>query len=84
MLLDEKARAKAVAALQDEEAERKRVQEDLETARRKRAATGVYQCLLELKQPVAAAEAARVRLGMCDGDGEGEDDEHTQVYWSLP
>lgn len=72
MLLDKDARAKVLAAMQAEEVEVKRERERLEAIRIHRAATGVYECLLELKQPVAAAEAARMRLAMCD-DGFDDD-----------
>lgn len=77
MLLDETGRAQALTVLRAEEVERKREQAQSEAARRKKAATGIYQCLLEMKEPVAAAQAARVRLRMCNG--EAADDERIQV-----
>lgn len=70
MLLNKERRAEALADLESEDTEREREREIAENARRREAATGIYRCLLELKQPVEAAEAARVRLGMCETEEE--------------
>ena len=70
VLLNKEKKAKALAELEAQDAEREREREAAENARRRRAATGIYLCLLELKQPVQAAEAARMRLGMCDTEEE--------------
>lgn len=66
MLLNEARRAEAVAEMQAQEVERKRERDTAERARRGHAAMGVLKCLLELQQPVRAAQAARARLHMCD------------------
>lgn len=66
MLLAEEKRAEAMLKFEAEDAERNREREIAEQKRRRQAATGIYQCLLALKQPVQAAEAARVRLAMCE------------------
>lgn len=66
MLMDAGRRAEALAQFQEEEERKKLEREMAETARRKEAATGVFRCLLELKQPVAAAEAAKTRLASCE------------------
>lgn len=70
VLMNKEKRATALAELAAQDAERERQREAEENARRRRAATGVYLCLLELKQPVQAAEAARARLGMCKTEEE--------------
>lgn len=66
MLLNKERRTEALAELAAEDAERERERQVTESARRREAATGIYRCLLEMKQPVQAAEAARVRLSMCE------------------
>ena len=65
-LMDAGRRAEALAQFREEEARRELEREMVESARRKEAATGVLRCLLELKQPVAAAEAAKTRLAACE------------------
>lgn len=66
MLMDAGRRAEALAQFREEEARKKLEREMAENARRKEAATGVFKCLLELKQPVAAAGAAKARLAACE------------------
>lgn len=70
MLLNKERRAEALAELEAEDAQREREREVAERARRREAATGIYRCLLEMKQPVEAAEAARLRLDMCETNEE--------------
>lgn len=70
MLLNKERKAEALAELEAEDAEKKREREVAENARRREAATGIYRCHLEMKQPVEAAEAARLRLGMCETEEE--------------
>lgn len=70
MLLNEERRAEALADLEAQEEMKRREREIAEKARRKEAAAGIFRCLLDLKQPVAAARAARVRLGMCETEQE--------------
>lgn len=70
MVLAEDARAEALAALNAQEADKRRQREEVERARIRRAATGMYLCLLELKQPVEAANAAKLRLAMCETEDE--------------
>lgn len=70
MLLDEERRNDALAVLRLEEEQGRRQREIAVAERRRCAATGAYQCLLDLKQPVAAAQAARMRLEMCETQNE--------------
>lgn len=70
MTLPEEKRAEALALLDAREADKRRERDEAERARTRRAATGIYMCLLELKQPVEAAVAAKLRLGMCETDYE--------------
>lgn len=74
-MLNKDRRAEALAKLEAQDAERTREREATEHARRRQAATGIYRCLLEMKQPVQAAEAARARLDMCETR-----DERQQVH----
>lgn len=70
MLLNRDRRAEALAELEAQDVEKERERELAENARRRQAATGIFLCLLELKRPVEAAEAAGVRLGMCETEEE--------------
>eukprot|EP00903_Cladosiphon_okamuranus_P008686 g8322.t1 len=70
MLLNKDRRAQALAELEAQDAEKERERELAEKARRRKAAMGIFLCLLELKRPVEAAEAAGVRLGMCETEEE--------------
>ncbi|CBJ26015.1 hypothetical protein Esi_0018_0095 [Ectocarpus siliculosus] len=82
MLLNKDRRAEALAQLEAQDAEREREREATEHARRRKAATGVYRCLLEMKQPVQAAEAARARLDMCETREERQQVE-TEIHETL-
>lgn len=84
MLLNKDRRAEALAELEAQDAERGREREVAENARRRQAATGIYRCLLEMKQPVQAAEAARVRLGMCETKEEQRQVIETSKSWFWP
>lgn len=70
MLLNKDRRAEELAKLEAQEVERERERAVAEHPRRRHAATGIYRCLLELKQPVKAAAAARARLDMCESKEE--------------
>lgn len=70
MLLNKDRRAEAFAELEAQDAEKERECALAENARRRQAATGIFLCLLELKRPVEAAEAAWVRLGLCETEEE--------------
>lgn len=70
MLLNEERRAEALAELEARETERNRQRAIAEQARRKDAATGIFLCLLDLQEAVPSAEAARVRLNMCETNEE--------------
>ena len=76
-ILKKEKRAEALAKIEAQIYARRRERETDERVRRENAATGIYRCLLELKQPVQAAEAARVRLRMCDTE-----DDRRLVGWS--
>ncbi|CAM9218792.1 unnamed protein product [Scytosiphon promiscuus] len=65
-LLNKDRRVVELAKLAAQEVEKERERAATEHARRRHAATGIYRCLLELKKPVQAAEAARARLDMCE------------------
>ncbi|CAM9590255.1 unnamed protein product [Ectocarpus fasciculatus] len=82
MLLNKDRRAAALAELEAQDAEREREREAAEHARRRKAATGIYRCLLEMKQPVQAAEAARARLDMCETREERQQVE-TEIHETL-
>ncbi|CAM9232781.1 unnamed protein product [Ectocarpus sp. 12 AP-2014] len=82
MLLNKDRRAEALAQLEAQDAEREREREATEHARRKQAATGIYRCLLEMKQPVQATEAARTRLDMCETREERQQVE-TEIHETL-
>lgn len=70
MLLNKDRRAEALAELEAQDVEKERERELAENARRRQAAMGIFLCLLELKRPVEAAQAAGVRLGMCETEAE--------------
>lgn len=70
MLLNKDRRAEALAELEGQDAEKERERALTENARRRQAAMGIFLCLLELKRPVEAAEAAGVRLDMCEIEEE--------------
>lgn len=78
MLLNKEKRAKMLAEMEAQEDGRRQKREAAEEERRKDAATGIYRCLLKLKQPVQAAEAARMRLRMCQTE-----DEHRKVWFCF-
>lgn len=69
-ILPEDRRVEALALLHAREADKRRQRDEVERARKRRAATGIYLCLLELKQPVEAAGAAKLRLDMCEAEDE--------------
>lgn len=77
MLLNKDRRAEALAELEAQDVEKERAREQAENARRRQAASGIFLCLLELKRPLEAAEAAGVRLGMCE---TGEERRQVQEY----
>lgn len=66
MLLDERRRAAALALIKIKDEERQRQREKAQAERTRQAATGAYRCFLEMRQPVEAAQTARVRLGLCE------------------